>query len=114
MDISISGHSYEISSPTTGAIRVRNPELKYGGLARYNITHVSADTSLPEFETDGDKLILINADGKVLTELTTVETPEGWQVSLSLRDGEKRYGLGDINRTRLDRRGYRYLSHGCR
>nr|MBQ4317951.1 glycoside hydrolase family 31 protein [Clostridia bacterium] len=108
MDISISGHSYEISSPTTGAIRVRNPELKYGGLDRYNITHVSADTSLPEFETDGDKLILKNADGKVLTELTTVETPEGWQVSLSLRDGEKLYGLGDINRTRLDRRGYRY------
>jgi len=108
MHITLTNHMYETASPTVGAMRIRACDAVYGGLDRYKITHDAADSGFPMYELTEKSLILKNDRGETLTECSFIRTDAGWQISLTLRDGEKLYGLGDINRTRLDRRGYRY------
>jgi len=108
MQISLANRPYDISSPTVGAIRIRAVGAAYCGLDRYHVTHTAPETAFPAYECSGDTLLLKNDAGEVLTSLSIRQADNGWQVDLTLRSGEKLYGLGDIDRTRLDRRGYRY------
>lgn len=106
--ITLASLPYDISSPTVGAIRIRAAGAAYSGLDRYHITQTAQETKLPAYECSERTLTLKSESGEVLTTLSITQAANGWQVDLSLRDGEKLYGLGDIDRTRLDRRGYRY------
>ncbi len=108
MTITLSNQAYEISSPTVGAIRIRKPGAKLCALDRYNITRVAEETALPAYECTEDALILKNDAGDVITTVRILASEEGWQVILPLTDEEQLYGLGDINRTRFDKRGHTY------
>ncbi|MBE6598658.1 MAG: glycoside hydrolase family 31 protein [Ruminococcaceae bacterium] len=108
MTITLSNNTYDISSPTVGAIRIRKPGAKFCGLDRYNITHVAEETALPVYECNENELIIKNDAGDVIISVSILETPTGWQVSLPLTEDEQLYGLGDINRTRFDKRGHTY------
>ncbi len=108
MNITLASNTYEISSPTVGAIRIRKPGAKLSGLDRYNITKVAEETALPSYEIAGDTIIIKNDAGEVITTVTIAETFAGWQIILPLKDETELYGLGDINRTRFDKRGHTY------
>jgi len=108
MNIQLSGNSYDISTPVTGAIRIRKSGAPYGGLDRYNVTKIAAETGFPKYDCTENELILRNEAGEELTRLTITEGEDGWQIYLNLAEGEKLYGLGDINRSRLDKRGFVY------
>ncbi len=108
MVIKLKNRPFELSTPTVGAVRIRGEGEKYGGLDRYNVMQTAADASFPNYDCDGTKFDLKDENGNILTSLVAERTEEGWYVSLTLREGEQLYGLGDVNRTRLDKRGFRY------
>lgn len=108
MKILISGKNYSISSPTAGAMRIRAEDLPQGGLDRYGIFENNAENVLPPYDCTDSSVSVKDAAGNVLTTISIEYGSTGWSISCTLRDGEELYGLGDINRTRLDRRGYRY------
>ncbi len=108
MTITLSNNTYELSSPAVGAVRIRKEGAKLCGLDRYNITKAAEETAFPPYECTEKEIAIKDDSGKVLTTITVNETFAGWQISLTLRDGEQLYGLGDINRTRFDKRGYIY------
>ena len=105
---SIGSKNYEISSPTVGAMRIRAEGLTYGLVDRYNVTETAAETRLPEYELHDGTIAIKNECGEIVTRISVEQTSAGWRISVSLRDGEKLYGLGDINRTRLNKRGHKY------
>lgn len=108
MNITLSGNHYDITSPAAGAMRVRTADLAYGGLDRYHVVKLAEDAALPAFTCDNDQILLRDEAGRLLTTISVKHNASGWQIQATLREGEKLYGLGDINRTRLNRRGYRY------
>ncbi len=107
MNIQLSNKSYEISTPVVGAIRIRN-EKATTALDRYNVYKTAEKTGFPNYELTENELILKSDAGEELTRLSITENEEGWQLNLNLAEGEKLYGLGDINRARLDKRGFVY------
>ncbi len=108
MSITLSNQVYDISSPTVGAIRIRKSGAKFCALDRYNITHAASETALPLYDCTDDTLIIKKDDGEVIVTVQISVSDAGWEVKLPLKDGEQLYGLGDINRTRFDKRGHTY------
>ena len=108
MKIIISGKNYTISSPAVGAMRIWAEEKQDNGLDRYGVTESNAEHAFPAYDCADGRLSVKDADGNILTTISIIHDHTGWKVFCTLRDGEELYGLGDSNRTRLDRRGHRY------
>ena len=45
MTITLSNLTYELSTPTVGAVRIRKEGARFCGLDRYNITKTAEETS---------------------------------------------------------------------
>ncbi len=104
MKIKLNGSTFA-ATPIKGGLRLTDVTAKPTALDRYGILRMteSEGTALTVAE-DG---LISDGAGKPLTTLSVSRTQEGWTVSLTLREGEQLYGLGDVTRDRLDKRGYR-------
>lgn len=107
LEISMQNQMYEISSPVDSAVRIRAIDAKESALDRYNILQSQPNAKTADFEVTPSGMIFKNNDC-ILTVLQIKQNGEGWRVNLSLKDEEQLYGLGDINRERLNRRGHVY------
>lgn len=107
MEHTIKGQAYTLTAAAAGSVRLRAQGLKENGLDRYHVTSVPEDASMPAVELTEDGAIIRSEDGSVLTELTIRTGGDGWSAAFSLCEGEHLYGLGDVTRDRLDKRGYK-------
>ena len=118
----------DVLGPRTFRLRLQsNGESAESALVRYGILHVegdpevtaevidepvqvtlaTAEATLIVSRTDG-AFTLTRPDGGTLTRTTTPpRSGEGFEVSLALAGGEMLYGLGDVTRDRIQKRGYR-------
>lgn len=99
-------HSYTISSVAANAMRVQAVNAPECGLDRYGIYHLPQQKNLPAFQPVADGLQLLDDNGAVLTTVRFEQkTNGGWTVCCTLEEDEEFYGLGDVNREQLNRRG---------
>lgn len=120
----------EVLAPHTFRVRMNaSGEFPEPALVRYGILHAGGDPNVavtveetPETfnfrtaaaalavdRTDG-RLTLARADGTVLTEQVTPPwsgPDRGFGAVFGLAEGEKLYGLGDVTRDRIEKRGFR-------
>ncbi len=103
MEMTLSGCNFTLTE-LLGGLRISDREAPSCTLDRYGITTMTA----PEGQaiTLAEDGTLRNAAGKVLTKLSVIKTSLGWTVSLTLREKEELYGMGDVARDRLDKRGF--------
>ena len=103
----INGIEYQIAPIAKNAMRISDVAAKECCLDRYGITKPASDASLPNYEIKGNTLILKNEKGEALTTVEFSYKKGGWCVSFTLAEKEHLYGLGDVTRDRLDKRGYK-------
>lgn len=97
---------YTITAVAAGALRVCDPS-NHCGLDRYGVTKPAENAFLPKYDADDSSLTLYGEDGAVLTTVTFEPHAEGWKATLTLTEDEELYGLGDVNRERLDKHGFK-------
>ncbi len=108
MNVKIAEKEYELTSPATGAMRIWPAGAKGGGLDRYGIIPQEDVGRFPAHEIRGDRVIFKDENGAQITSLSVAADAQGWRVEFALQPGERLYGLGDVDRTSLDKRGGRY------
>ena len=107
--IILNEQAYALSAVGKHALRLRAAEATECGLDRYGIYAVPEEISMPNFQQQGDSLLIKDHAGNVLTSIRVEQTAAGkWTVSCSLEDGEQFYGLGDVNRECINRRGHTF------
>jgi len=121
----------QVLTPQTFRIRLRQddrfPEpsmIRYGilrsdwpevdvtiGESETTVTFQTAAASLAVDKADG-QATLRDAEGQVLTQDMTPpwsDAERGFGAEFSLADGERLYGLGDVTRERIQKRGYKTI-----
>ncbi len=122
----------EVLGPQAFRIRLRQDNtFREPALVRYGILNVQADsgTTIEIIEAPGQLVVataeatvsvdtvcgtmaLTRADGTLLTHDVTPpwsDSARGFGATLSLADGERLYGLGDVTRERIQKRGLRSM-----
>ena len=111
--------TYVVNAEAKNALRLRAEHAKQGGLDRYGMYSSLEEASLPEFRLVAEETVKEGLKGHSLVlqseageDLTTVRMEQlqggGYRIHFSLKEGEQFYGLGDVSRNCLDRRGGTY------
>ena len=106
MNITLNNCQYNVSAVAKNSLRVSSVLAKECCLDKYNITKVANETSFLDYKVVDNSIEIYSKEGKKLTTITFEINDSGWKVFATLSEKERFYGLGDITRDRLDKRGY--------